>query len=151
MNAPARPLRSLEVPTLEGFFGYHLRRASRIVLADLTKTLAPFDLRMITFSALAVVHDNPNLTQSALAGALDIEGPNLVQILDKLEKRNLVARRHATGDRRAKVLALTETGQQVFAQALAAVRHHDARMVQKLGSTTVEQMQVNLNKVGKGS
>ncbi len=54
--------------------------------------------------------------QSALAEAVGIEGPSLVRLLDQLERAGLVERREDPTDRRAKVLALTPSGQGVVAR-----------------------------------
>jgi MarR family transcriptional regulator for hemolysin len=52
------------------------------------------------------------MTQTELADALEIEGPTLVPLLDSLEKQGLIERRPVDGDRRAKQIALTVTGQE---------------------------------------
>jgi len=52
------------------------------------------------------------MTQTELADALEIEGPTLVPLLDGLEKQGLIERRPVDGDRRAKRIALTATGQE---------------------------------------
>ena len=38
--------------TLRKFVGYHMKRAFNVVQADLTETLKPFELRMLTYTAL---------------------------------------------------------------------------------------------------
>ncbi|ACB93793.1 MarR family winged helix-turn-helix transcriptional regulator [Beijerinckia indica] len=48
--------------------------------------------------------------QSELASTLGIEGPTLVRLLDQLCALGLVVRREDPGDRRAKVLGLTDAG-----------------------------------------
>ena len=75
--------------TLRNFVGYRMKRAFNVVQADLTKTLKPFDLRMLTYTALVLIVDNPGLRQSQLADAMDIERPNLVVLIDELERRDL--------------------------------------------------------------
>lgn len=87
--------------TLRQFVGYHLKRASNAVLSDLTTVLKPFELRMITYTALVLVVDNPGMRQSHLADAMDVERPNLVVIIDELEGRELIVREKVPTDRRA--------------------------------------------------
>ena len=55
---------------LRPFLGFNLRRAWNVIHADLGATLDPLGLRMITFSALVVIGDNPGLSQAQLAAAL---------------------------------------------------------------------------------
>ena len=78
--------------TLRAHVGYHMKRAFNIVQADLTLTLKPFELRMLTYTALALIVGNPGLSQAQLAQAMGIERPNLVVIVDELERRELIVR-----------------------------------------------------------
>ena len=115
--------------TLRGFVGYHMKRAFNVVQADLANTLKPYDLRMITYSALVLIVDNPGLRQSQLADAMDIERPNLVVIIDELERRDLILREKVPTDRRAYALVPTLAGRQLCQRAVAAVRGHEMRLL----------------------
>lgn len=114
--------------TLRGFSGYNMKRAFNAIQADVNRALAPLGLRMLTFSALVVVVDNPGLRQSQLAGVLSIERPNLVLVVDELERAGLITRDPAPTDRRAYALNPTAEGRALCDRALAAVRDHDDRM-----------------------
>ncbi|MCR9126840.1 MAG: MarR family transcriptional regulator [Rhodobacteraceae bacterium] len=113
---------------LRGFVGYGMKRAMQVVQADLNATLAPMDLRMLTFSALTVVVDNPGLSQARLADALAIERPNLVLVVDELEQRALITRDPSPKDRRAYALKPTPAGVRLCGAARAVVMAHDDRM-----------------------
>jgi DNA-binding MarR family transcriptional regulator len=102
-------------------------RISRKLQTDLVQELKPFKLRLVTYSALVVIHDNPGLRQFQLADVLNIERPNLVAIVNELEHRNLIVRARAPTDRRAYALRVTAKGEQVFHTATAAVRKHEAK------------------------
>ncbi|MGI3184990.1 MarR family winged helix-turn-helix transcriptional regulator [Nioella aestuarii] len=125
--------------TLRGFVGYHMKRAFNVVQADLAATLKPFDLRMVTYSALVLIVDNPGLRQSQLAAAMDIERPNLVVIIDELEGRDLILREKVPTDRRAYALVPTLAGRQLCARAIEAVKSHEARLLQGVGMTEYAQ------------
>ena len=47
------------------------------------------------------------VTQSELAGRLELEHPTIVRLLDGLEKQGLIRRSTMDGDRRAKLVSLT--------------------------------------------
>ena len=117
---------------LRQFVGYGMKRAFAAVQSDVNATLAPFGLRMLTFSALAAIGGTMRLRQSDLAESLAIERPNLVVILDELERADLIIRERARDDRRAYELALTLRGRRLMAKATAAVMEHDNRMTQGL-------------------
>ena len=114
--------------TLRQFAGYSMKRAFNAIQADVNATLEPFGLRMVTFSALVVIVDNPGLRQSQLAEILAIERPNLVLIIDDLENRELIIRERAPDDRRAHALKATLKGRRLHDKALTAVQDHEARM-----------------------
>lgn len=114
--------------TLRRLMGYHMKRAFNVVQADLTKTLKPFDLRMITYSALVTIAENPGLRQSQLADAIDIERPNLVVIIDELERRDLIVRDRVPNDRRAYALKTTQLGDELFRKAFESVVAHEEQL-----------------------
>lgn len=119
--------------TLRGFLGYNMKRAFNFIQADLAQVLKPHGLRMVTFSALVLIVDNPGMRQSQLADALAIERPNLVVILDELERRDLISRDRVPTDRRAHSLKATPTGQRLYDKALRDVKNHEDRAMAKIG------------------
>lgn len=118
--------------TLREFSGYTMKRAFHEIQGDINAELAPLGLRMLSFSALVVIVDNPGLRQSHLADALMIERPNLVIVVDELERRELISRDPAPDDRRAYALRPTDAGLTLYDQAIIAVRAHEARMTKSL-------------------
>lgn len=118
--------------SLRRFTGYGMKRAFNAIQADVNRTLKPFGLRMVTFSALSVIAEKPGLSQAHLADALSIERPNLVVLVDELEQAGLIARDRQASDRRAYALTLTKEGARILKRADAAVMAHDARMTTAL-------------------
>lgn len=121
--------------TLKQFVGYHLKRASNLILADLANTLAPYELRMLTYTALVLIVDNPGIRQYQLADAMDIERPNLVIIIDELEQRELILRERVPTDRRAYAMHPTLAGKQLYKKATKAVNTHDKKMFKHVSKT----------------
>lgn len=136
--------------TLRRFVGYHMKRAFNVVQADLARTLQPFELRMLTYTALVLIVDNPGLRQSQLADAMDIERPNLVVILDELEGRELVSRDRVPTDRRAYALTATLAGQRLYQRAVAAVEAHESAVLHGLDDTTRATVFAALGQIEKG-
>lgn len=133
--------------TLREFAGYSMKRAFNAVQTDVNLTLAPFGLRMVTFSALVVIVDNPGLRQSQLAEILAIERPNLVLIIDELETREWIIRERAEDDRRAYSLQATLAGRQLHDKALAAVRAHEKRMTRGISTRQWEELLAVLTRI----
>lgn len=117
---------------LRQFIGYHMKRAVTVLLADLNKALKPYGLRMVTYSTLAMIVENPGMRQAQLADALAIERPNLVVILDELETAGLITRDKVPTDRRAYALNPTLKGRTLCAEATIANQRDEDRLLQGL-------------------
>lgn len=122
--------------TLCGFLGYHMKRAFNVVQSDLAGVLKPFGLRMLTFTALVLIVDNPGLRQSQLADAMDVERPNLVVLIDELEQRGLISRDRVASDRRAYALKPTAAGRQLYDRSVAAVTTLEVQLLPGLDADT---------------
>lgn len=137
--------------TLQQFVGYHLKRGSNAVLGDLTFVLKPFELRMITYTALVLIVDNPGLRQSQLADAMDIERPNLVIIIDELERRDLIVRDKVPTDRRAYALRATLAGHQLYERTLKAVKEHEAALLDGVGAEALRVLTKTISDIQKNA
>jgi DNA-binding MarR family transcriptional regulator len=99
----------------------HLARRVRLRAETV---LAPLGLRPRHLIALTVLRESPGTTQQALAATLEMDGTNIVGLLNELEAENLVERRRSPEDRRRHVVELTDAGVKRLAKAefaLAAV------------------------------
>jgi DNA-binding MarR family transcriptional regulator len=140
--------------TLQGFIGYQLKRAFNVLQADLSRTLKPHGLRMLTYTALILIADNPGLSQSQLAAAMDVERPNLVVILDELEQRELILREKVPTDRRIYALKVTLKGRLLYDKATTDVKAHETSMLSGMDAqtrqTVVDAMQMIQTRVERG-
>lgn len=155
-KAPAAPeITRINDATLRHFVGYHMKRAFNVIQTDLAQTLKPFDLRMLTYTALVMIVDNPGLRQSQLADAMDIERPNLVVIIDELERRDLISRDRVPTDRRAYALHATLAGRHLCDKAVAAVTAHEQQLLEGLEEEAINIMVATLKHIethqGRGS
>ena len=135
--------------TLRSLIGYSMKRAFNVVQADLLLALKPFDLRMLTYTALVLIADNPGLRQAQLADAMDIERPNLVVIIDELERRELIVRERVPSDRRAYALKVTLAGQQLYEKAVAAVTAHEKALLQGIPNEDRDAVIATLKRIEK--
>ena len=74
---------------------------------------AEYDLSPPQLGALKALDPARPVAMSELAGILGCDNSNVTGIVDRLEYRGLVERRPADHDRRVKLLALTEEGQEL--------------------------------------
>jgi MarR family transcriptional regulator, lower aerobic nicotinate degradation pathway regulator len=99
----------------------HLARRMRL---RSEAVLAPLGLRPRHLVALTVLRDGGDCTQQALAATLEMDGTNIVGLLNELEAEKLIERRRSPEDRRRHVVELTDAGAGLLAKvelALAAV------------------------------
>ena len=79
----------LDLSALTEITGYPLRRAQLAVFDDFNKRFAALGLTPAQYSALVAIGDNPGRKQSEIAGALGVQRPNFVAMMDELERRDL--------------------------------------------------------------
>jgi DNA-binding MarR family transcriptional regulator len=99
----------------------HLARRMRL---RAEAVLAPVGLRPRHLVALTVLRARGGCPQQALAAMLEMDGTNVVGLLNELEAEKLVERRRSSEDRRRHVVELTDAGAKQLAKvevALAAV------------------------------
>jgi DNA-binding MarR family transcriptional regulator len=80
---------------------------------------AEFDLTPMQGHAVRVLDPDHPLAMSTLAQELVCDASNVTGIVDKLESRGLIARQGAEGDRRIKMLVVTEKGRHLRDQLWA--------------------------------
>jgi DNA-binding MarR family transcriptional regulator len=71
-------------------------------------------LSLIHLLVLTILEAEGSLSMSHLAEALDVSVASATGIVDRLERRGLVARHHSTDDRRVILVRLTDQGRTVF-------------------------------------
>ena len=119
---------------LRDLVGYTMKRATNLMQADAARVLEPLGLRITTFSALSVICDTPDVTQSQLAASLNMERSNTVLIIDALEEAGLIGRHRILTDRRSFALRATLAGSRRRRAADAALQAHEDVMLADLSA-----------------
>ncbi len=109
MATGARPALDVELMPLLGQASYALMTELAVGLARLGIT--PRGHHVL----LHALHGD--LTQTELAGLCALDKTTMVVTLDELEKAGLAQRQLSGSDRRTRIVAVTETGRQVLAEA----------------------------------
>lgn len=149
--APRKPRPDVDAPAaaeasgpadaiLREFVGYRIKRVYIALQGELLKALAEYELRLSTFSALMLIVDRPDMTQSALAAALSIERSGVVLIVDELEGRELIVRNKAPNDRRSYQLRATLAGLRLREKAMKAVAESEDRALGALSAAERETL-----------
>jgi DNA-binding MarR family transcriptional regulator len=104
--------------------GALLGQLARRLQSRSESVLKPLGLRPRHLIALTVLRDQGGSSQQDLAKTLEMDGTNVVGLLNDLEAENLIERRRSPVDRRRHVVELTDVGAKLLARAefaLAAV------------------------------
>ncbi len=95
--------------------------------------LAEADLSVPQYRVLSLLAEGSSVA-SAVAQRLAVRPPSVTSVVDGLEARGLVCRRHVEGDRRCVALALTEEGAATLLRADEAVGARFSRLLEGLGN-----------------
>ena len=123
---------TVDASFLETLVGYNARRTALFVIDQFMQRMAAFDLRTVDFSVLSLITHNPGITSRQLCSNLNILAPNLVAMVNALEKKKLIARKPHPLDGRAMGLHLTAKGQKLMVEAEQAVNQLELDATGKL-------------------
>ncbi len=116
-----------------------LVQASFVTMATLTSVAADLDVSLTQLRVLAILRDRaPGI--STLAEHLGLERSTMSGLIDRAEKRGLVARVPDPGDRRAVRITLTEGGARLVATGLGQVTEALAPLLRELEPGEQEQL-----------
>jgi DNA-binding MarR family transcriptional regulator len=136
MSAKISPaVEEVDTTYLESLIGYNARRAALAVIEVFMPRMAVYDLRPVDFSVLSLVTHNPGITSRQLCTALGILPPNLVGMVNTLEKRELIRRAPHPKDGRAMGLHLTPTGEKLMRDAERTAAELEAQVAARLSAS----------------
>jgi DNA-binding MarR family transcriptional regulator len=138
---------NVDTSYLEGLIGYNARRAALAVIEVFLQRMAVYELRPVDFSVLSLVTHNPGITSRQLCTTLGILPPNLVGMINTLERRGLVARQPHPHDGRAMGLHLTAAGQKLMRDAEKTAAQLESEAAAKLSATEVKTLIRLLQKI----
>ncbi|MCX7277714.1 MAG: MarR family winged helix-turn-helix transcriptional regulator [Burkholderiales bacterium] len=134
-RTPPQALQQIDTSSLESLVGYNARRASMFVVDIIREHIASYDLRIVDLSILLLVAHNPGITSRQLSSVLDILPPNLVGMLNMIEKRGLIERKPHPVDGRAMGLHATDSGSELAAQTESEVGQLEIEATSHLTAT----------------
>lgn len=137
----------IDTSYLESLIGYNARRAALAVIEVFLQRMAVFGLRPVDFSVLSLITHNPGITSRQLCTALGILPPNLVGMVNALEKRELIERQPHPRDGRAMGLHLTPAGQKLMRDAERTAAQLEAQVAARLSAGEVKTLIRLLKKV----
>ena len=89
-------------------FGFILNDVARLMRTTFDRRVKSLGLTRSQWWVLNHLFRNDGVTQSELAGILEVEKPSLGRLLDRLESKGWIRREADAGDRRVRRVYLTE-------------------------------------------
>ena len=123
---------SIDMGILPDLIGFNLRCAQVAWFSDFSKSVGSHEISAPQFGTLLLIEANPGISQSAVAEALRFDRSTLVQIIDRLEGRELVVREVSANDRRSHALRVTEAGVEMLRILKAAAEKHEEEISRAL-------------------
>lgn len=146
-RAASPAVEKVDVTFLESLLGYNARRAALAVIEVFFERMAPYQLKPVDFSVLSLVAHNPGITSRQLCNTLGILPPNLVGMLNALEKRELIFREPHPRDGRAMALHLTPGGEKLVRDAEKTAAALEAEVAGRLSAAELKTLMRLLKKV----
>lgn len=134
---------------LETLLGYNSRRAALAIIGLFLERMAIYDLRVVDFSVLSLVIHNPGITSRQLCATLGMQPPNLVSMVNELEKRELIARQPHPLDGRAMGLHPTPDGVKMMRAAEKTASQLELDATPRLSNDERKTLLMLLKKVYK--
>jgi DNA-binding MarR family transcriptional regulator len=147
MPAKTRGKDEVDAGYLESLIGYNARRAALAVIEVFLQRMAVYDLRPVDFSVLSLIMHNPGITSRQLCTALGIQPPNLVGMVNSLEKRELIRREPHPHDGRAMALHLSARGEKLTRAAEKTAAELEAEAAARLSPAEAKTLIRLLKKI----
>lgn len=109
-----------------------LRRAEQFAAEIFTKAGLSDGVTLRQTVLLAAIAEEEGASQSDLVRATGVDRSTLAEMMARMEKKGLIARHGAAGDKRAKSVKLTSEGRARLEAALPAMRRVDEALLRAL-------------------
>jgi DNA-binding MarR family transcriptional regulator len=137
-----------DIAPLSDDIGFLLTRAGTSLTAAAKTALAPFELRVRSYSVLALACEHSDgLGQRQLAEQLGLDPSQIVALVDDLEVRELITRRVDPGDRRNKRIHATDAGLALCVDAQRALAATQSATLSALGDRGVRELRQSLQSI----
>lgn len=134
-------------PPLDTLPGHHIRRLQQIAVAIFLEEAADFGITPVQYAAMNAIRERPGVDQRTLAGVIGFDPSTIGGVVDRLEKRGLVARRASPSDRRVRLVELTADGERLLADVLPRVMQAQRRILAPLPADERERFVAALSKL----
>lgn len=149
VRARVRKRKKLDIGPVEGFVGYHIRKAQLAVYDDfMNGQPSQPPLTPGQFTVLLLIEEKPDMSQQVLCQHMAVDKSTMAVALHRLVRRGLIERVRSTEDRRQNGLRLTTTGMAALRDMRKYVKQHERRITAQLSARECAQLISLLSRVG---
>lgn len=127
-------------PSVDSEITWLLHRAAQRMRGVTGDTAAQHGLGLRDYIVLSALDKTPGLTQSDLGKSLGLDKTTLMSQLDRLERRGLVVRHGAPGDRRLRIPVITVDGEALRATVAEACAAAEASVLNTFSQDHVQAL-----------
>ena len=120
--------------------GFHLRLAQDASYRTFAKHHDKDLIKPGRYPALAIIHLNPGISQSALGRAIARDKSTVSPLIKDLQKNGFINRKASTQDRRSVTLALTKKGERTLEKLRARATEHEEEFDRLVGPSKARLM-----------
>ena len=120
--------------------GFHLRLAQDASYRTFAKHHDKDLIKPGRYPALAIIHLNPGISQSALGRAIARDKSTVSPLIKDLQKNGFIDRKASTQDRRSVTLSLTRKGERTLDRLHARAIEHEGELDRLVGASKARLM-----------
>jgi DNA-binding MarR family transcriptional regulator len=120
---------------LGDYIGFHLRLAQDASYRTFSRSADKDLMKPGRFPALAIIHLNPGISQSALGRAIARDKSTVSPLIKDLQKSGFIARKASVLDRRSVTLSLTKKGERTLDKLLVRANEHEQELDRIAGAS----------------
>ena len=134
VRAPERDSAAAEFGDVKELIGFQLRRAHTQMSLhwQMHARQQGVGITPVQAGMMLEVSSSPGLSQADLARRMSVEGPTLIQAIDRLEAAGLLTRNRHANDRRRYALQLTPQGEAELVAVRRFLRRRDDELLEGL-------------------
>ena len=135
---------------LEDLLGFHLRRAQLRLFQNFRRDMKLHGVTPGQVGLLVLISENPGMSQSGLARAVEVERATLGETIRELAQRGWVDQRPSARDGRIKTLYPSARGRTALKRIIPALRKHDRESGGNLNDAEFSQLLTLARKYAEG-
>ena len=120
---------------LSDFVGFHLRLAQDASYRTFAKHRDRDLIKPGRYPAMAIIHLNPGISQSALGRAIARDKSTVSPLIKDLQKNGFISRKASVHDRRSVTLSLTKKGERILDKLHVRAREHESELDRLVGAS----------------